>query len=284
MSETARVGEPVAMALPLAGRRVLVTRAAHQAGVLSGLLRDAGALPVELPVIAFQPPADPTRLDACLTRLDSYDWVVFTSANGVDAATSRLDQLGLGSGELAKASLAAIGSATAACLAEHGLPVAFQPDEFVAEAVLAGLVELGIAGQRVLLLRAERARSILPDDLGAAGAEVDVVPAYRTELPAPDARLDAVIQQFKDDEIDIVMLTSSSTARNLVKLLDGRIDLLNQSRIACIGPITAATATELGLRVDIVAGEYSIPGLVAALGELPSRPSRSRNTFEGGEP
>lgn len=271
MSDTSAAGETATAASQLAGRRVLVTRAAHQAGVLSGLLREAGALPIELPVIAFQPPADPARLDACLTKLGGYDWVVFTSANGVDAATSRLDELGLNSNELEHTRLAAIGSATAARLREHGLPVAFQPAEFVAEAVLAGLVERGVAGQRVLLLRAERARSILPDGLREVGAEVDVVPAYRTELPEPSSQLDAIIQHFKDDEIDIVTLTSSSTARNLVKLLEGRIDLLNRARIACIGPITATTATELGLRVDVVAGEYSIPGLVAALRAIPSR-------------
>jgi len=268
---------------PLAGLRVLVTRATHQAGALSDLLRRAGAAPVELPVIAFQPPSNLERLDACLTQLIGYNWIVFTSANGVDAAVTRLNQLGLESGELARAKLAAIGAATAARLREHGLPVAFVPAEFVAEAVLAGLVERGVAGERVLLLRAEQARSTLPDGLREAGAEVDVVAVYRTEQPKPDERLNAVLQQLVDGEIDIVTLTSSSTARNLVKLLDGRVDFLNQTRIACIGPITAGTATELGLRVDVVADEYSIPGLVAALRELPPSTPHAQPAFERSE-
>lgn len=268
MTETVEAGKATAAAAPLAGKRVLVTRAAHQAGTLSDLLRDEGALPIELPVIAFQPPSDPARLDAHLTKLDGYDWIVFTSANGVDAAVSRLNVLGLGSEGLARAHLAAIGSATTMRLEKHGLSAAFQPSEFVAEAVLAGLVERGIAGQRVLLLRAERARPTLPDGLQAAGAFVEVVAAYRTELPGPDARREAVLGQFDTGEIDIVTLTSSSTVRNLVKLLGDRVDLLNRAQIACIGPITAATATKLGLRVDIIAAEYSIPGLMSALGEL----------------
>lgn len=280
---TAEVGEAARIS-PLAGLRVLVTRATHQAGALSDLLRQAGATPIELPVIAFQPPSNPSQLDAHLAKLDSYDWIVFTSANGVEAAVSRLSELDIGTGELARAKLAAIGSSTAARLRQRGLPVAFVPDEFVAEAVLAGLVERGVSGKRLLLLRAEQARSALPDGLREAGATVDIVAAYRTELPQPDERLRVVLRQLEDDKIDIVTLTSSSTARNLVKLLGGRVDLLNQTRIACIGPITAGTATKLGLRVDVVADEYSIPGLVTALYELPRSTPHARRAFKRSEP
>lgn len=252
---------------PLAGLRVLVTRAAGQAGDLSARLRAAGAEPVEVAVIQIVPPDDVAPLDDALRRLPEYDWVLFTSSNTVEAVFARLDALGLDARAFEATRVAAIGTATAERLRARGVRVDYVPDRFVAEALLEGLITRGVAGQRVLLPRAEHARDVLPNGLRSVGATVDVVVAYRTEIP-PDA---PGLRALEAGEIDVVTLTSSSTARNLVALASGRVDLINRARVACIGPITAATAREVGLRVDLVAEEHTIPGLVAALVADPER-------------
>ncbi len=248
--------------LPLYGKRVLVTRARTQAGGMSARLRQLGAEPIELPVIEIVPPADLEPLDDAIARLDEYDWVVFTSANGVAAFFARLDESERDVRALGRVKLAAIGSATAAELRARALKADFVPERFVAEEVLAGLLERGAADSRILLPRAERAREILPDGLREAGATVDVVPAYRTIAPEPSP---AAMQALRTGAIDVVTLTSSSTARNLSALLGGQMDTLKHARIACIGPITAQTARELGFEVDIIAAEFSVPGLIAAI-------------------
>lgn len=248
--------------LPLFGKRVLVTRATDQASRLSRLLREYGAEPVELPAIRIVPPEDFSALDGAVERLDHYDWVIFTSINGVDSFFDRVATLEKDARAFGRSRIAAIGTATADRLSEHGLRADFVPERFVAEEVMAGLVERGIAGKHVLLPRAELARDVLPDGLRAAGANVDVVVAYRTlpAEPSPEA-----LRRVEAGEVDIVTFASSSTVRNLVSLLGGRTELLERSFIACIGPITARTAADLGLRVDLVAQEYSVPGLVGAL-------------------
>jgi uroporphyrinogen-III synthase len=248
--------------LPLFGKRVLVTRATDQASRLSRLLREYGAEPIELPAIRIVPPEDFSLLDAAVAQLDRYDWVIFTSVNGVDTFFDRVAVLDKDARAFGRSRIAAIGTATAERLAEHGLRADFVPERFVAEEVVSGLVERGIAGKHALLPRAELARDVLPDGLRAAGADVDVVVAYRTlpADPSPEA-----IRRVEAGEVDIVTFASSSTVRNLVSLLGGQIELLERSFIACIGPITARTARDLGLRVDLVAQEYSVPGLVGAL-------------------
>lgn len=248
--------------LPLFGKHVLVTRATDQASRLSRLLREYGAEPIELPAIQIVPPEDFSELDAAVERLDRYDWVIFTSVNGVDRFFDRVAALEKDARAFGRSRIAAIGTATADRLGEHGLRADFMPERFVAEEVMSGLVECGIAGKHVLLPRAELARDVLPAGLRDAGANVDVVVAYRTlpAEPAPDA-----LRRVEAGEVDIVTFASSSTVRNLVSLLGGRTDLLERSFIACIGPITARTAADLGLRVDLVAQEYSVPGLVGAL-------------------
>ena len=248
--------------LPLFGKRVLVTRATDQAFRLSRLLREYGAEPVELPAIRIVPLEDFSRLDAAVEQLDRYDWVIFTSVNGVDTFFDRVATAEKDARAFGRSQIAAIGTATAERLGKHGLRADFVPERFVAEEVVSGLVERGIAGKHALLPRAELARDVLPDGLQAAGADVDVVVAYRTlpADPSPEA-----IRRVEAGEVDIVTFASSSTVRNLVSLLSGRIDLLERSFIACIGPITARTARDLGLRVDLVASEYSVPGLVGAL-------------------
>ncbi|HET9014377.1 MAG TPA: uroporphyrinogen-III synthase, partial [Thermomicrobiaceae bacterium] len=161
--------------------------------------------------------------------------------------------------------IAAIGPATARRLRAVGLEPALVPERFVAEEVLAGMLARGVAGRRVLLARAERARDVLPEGLRAAGANVDVVVAYRTVpgRPDPDA-----LARVRSGEVDVVTLTSSSTARNLVALLGDDLAAIARARVVCIGPVTADTAREIGLRVDAVAGDYSIPGVVDAIIDL----------------
>ncbi|RIK36295.1 MAG: hypothetical protein DCC58_19425 [Chloroflexi bacterium] len=250
----------IASKTTLAGLRVLVTRARDQAEELSQLLRAAGATPLELPAIAITP-APSAPLDAALATLEQYDWVVLTSVNGVQALERRMEAHGIPPEAFAGLQVAAIGRATAAALEKLGIRVAFVPDEFVAEAVVAGLVERGVAGKRVLLPRAEVARDALPQGLEAAGATVDVVVAYRTSLP--DDVPAEVLSELLAGNVDIATFGSPSAVRNVLALAGGTLP--EPVVIACIGPITAQAARQTGLRVDVVAEEYSMPGLVAAL-------------------
>lgn len=257
---------------PLFGKRVVVTRSRTQASDLVTALADTGALPVEFPTIKVVPPSDGyAALDAAIAKLldgaeggPAYDWAVFTSVNGVEKFFERLDLAG-DTRDLRGVKLGAIGPATAAALETRGLKLDFVPAEYRAEAVLEGLLERGAAGGSVLIPRAKEAREVLPEKLAEAGARVEVVPAYETVLD--ETGVDDMKNMLSSGEIDIITFTSSSTVTNFVKLLDG-FDfkaLPANVTIACIGPITADTARDLGLRVDLVADEYTIPGLVQAL-------------------
>lgn len=258
---------------PLFGKRVLVTRSREQASVLSRRLRKLGAEPVELPAITFEPPEDYTPLDAAIRHIRQYDWIIFTSTNGVRAFMERLWTLGWDARSLAKVKLAAIGPATATALEQCRLRADYVPDQYVAEAVAAGLCD--VRGQRILLPRADIARPALAIALREAGATVDEVTVYRTVLAegvqgsASSGDLvfptsEDVRQMLAKNQIDVVTFTSSSTVRNLVALLGG-VKPLRGALIACIGPITADTAREMGLRVDMVAEEYTIDGLIEVL-------------------
>lgn len=256
---------------PLFGKSVVVTRSRTQASDLVTALSEAGAVPVEFPTIRVMPPGDGfAALDAAIARLHAaggvpaYDWVIFTSVNGVEQFFARLDREG-DVRDLKGVKLGAIGPATAAALEARGLKLDFVPAEYRAEAVLEGLLERGVAGSRVLIPRAKEAREVLPDKLAEAGAEVEVAPAYETVLDETGAA--RMKDMLSGGEIDIITFTSSSTVKNFVQLLEGfDFQALPASvTIACIGPVTAGTARELGLRVDLVADEYTIPGLVRAL-------------------
>ncbi|MBI2940746.1 MAG: uroporphyrinogen-III C-methyltransferase [Chloroflexi bacterium] len=247
---------------PLFGHRVLVTRTREQASRLVALLEVAGARALEVPTIEVVPPADFAPLDAALSRLGEYNWVVYTSANGVRFFFERLYQRGGDVRDLKGVRLAAIGPATAATLVERGLRVDFAPDEYVAEAVVAGLGARGVRAARVLVPRAAEAREALVNGLRALGASVDEVAAYQTR-PAPEAG--RAKELLAGGEVDTVTFTSSSTVRNVLAALDGDISLLQRVTIACIGPITAQTAREAGVRVDVVAAEHTVAGLVEAL-------------------
>ncbi len=247
---------------PLHGLRILVTRTRDQAGKLSAALRASGAEPVECPLIETVPPADWTPLDAAIERLPTFDWVVFTSANGVEAFWGRLELAELDARALAGCRIAAIGPATAAALAARGLRADWVPDEHVAEAVAEGIGE--VRGLRVLLARAEKARPVLAERLSEAGAIVEEVTAYRTVRPAG---LGADLRERLGEGVDVVTFTSSSTVQHFVEALGAgeAAQALDGVSIACIGPITAETARRYSLTPSCVATEYTIDGLVQAL-------------------
>ena len=248
---------------PLFGMRVLVTRSRQQASVLGQLLTAEGAEPIELPTIEIAPLEDFGPLDDALERIGSYAWAVFTSTNGVDAAFGRLTEAGRDARWLGGVRVAAIGPATASALAHRGVAADYVPDTFTTEAVAEGFGRLDVAGARVLLLRADIAPEALAEGLQRHGAEVDSVAAYRTLKPA-DAGGRAR-ELLGSGSIDVATFTSSSTVRNLVELLGTERALLERVRIASIGPVTSATARELGLQVDVEAHEHTVPGLVRAL-------------------
>jgi uroporphyrinogen-III synthase len=248
----------------LAGMRILVTRPQSQAGEFMDCLRQAGAHPIAFPVIQIQPVEDGNPLDAALRSLGDYNWVIFTSANGVQMVWQRLAELGL-PGIPPSVRTAAIGPKTAAALQERQVQVNYIPSEYIAEAILPGLGDL--QGKRVLLLRADLARPDLARLIEQAGAVADEIAAYRTTPAQPDSQALQALRQG----VDIVTFTSSSTVRNFVELAGAAgLDvqhLPGKPLFACIGPITAATAAEFGLPVDIVATEYTTDGLLAALQE-----------------
>jgi uroporphyrinogen-III synthase len=250
---------------PLLGRRIVVTRPRAQAVRLVALLEGYGAEVFALPAIGIEPPEDPRPLDEALGRLDRFDWIVFTSANGVDAFRDRLERTGRDASALAGVRLAAIGPETAAVLERAGWPVETVPSEFRAEGLVEALRPHLRPGAEVLLVRAAEAREVLPRELAALGARVTVAPAYRT-VPLPDGGPDvrALLQARR---VDVVTFTSSSTVRGFLALLpaDAYRRLLRGLVLAAIGPITAATLGEHGLEAAVVPRDYTVTALAAAI-------------------
>jgi len=258
--------------VPLAGFRVLSGRARHQAGALSSGLRDLGAQVVEIPFIEIRKPRSYKALDHALQNLSDYDWLILTSVNGVEALWDRLRKLRLNRKCLGHLKIATIGPATEQAIEDHGLKVNVVPKEYVAEAVVASL-RRKVRGKRVLLARARVARDVIPRELSKLGARIDVVEAYETVVPQSSRkRLSAALMSAKNRP-DVITFTSSSTARNFVALLGkgrgrGRprhTKQLDGVLLASIGPVTSSTLREFGLRVDIEAREYTIPGLIEAI-------------------
>ena len=260
---------------PLAGKVVVVTRAAAQAGALRDALEAEGARVVVAPTIAIEPPADWAPLDAALERATTYRWIIFTSVNGVEMVRRRLAERGCGAEALRGPRLAAIGPATAAALAGWGLTPDLVPDEYVAEGLAEALTGRLVPGDRALLPRAAETRDLLVRELAARGATVDEVPAYRTRpVEGAGAALRALLAR---GEVDVVTFTSSSTARHFAALFEpGELPpLMRGVRVACIGPITRATAGELGLVTTIMPAEYTIPALAAAIASHYAKDHRS---------
>jgi uroporphyrinogen III methyltransferase / synthase len=258
---------------PLFGKRVLVTRAEGQAEDTARLLRRRGAEPILAPTIVLRDPPDPACVDEAIRDLATYDLVAFTSENGVSRFFERMSALGRDARTFASARIAAIGAGTSAALASRGIVADIVPKNFVGEALAQAMLDaLGGAPHkpdgsliRVLIPRALIAREVVPDTLRAAGCVVDVVPVYETVRP-PTERRDALVRMLKEHTLDIVMLTSSSTAQNLCDLLGARApELLAPTLIASIGPVTTETAKKRGLTVGVTAEVSTIPGLITAI-------------------
>jgi uroporphyrinogen-III synthase len=250
--------------LTLEGVRVLVGRARHQAGALSGELRKLGATVIEIPFIEVRKPRSFKPLDFALKNLGGYDWLILTSVNGVEAMWERLAKLRLTKTSLKHLRIAAIGPATKKAIERRGVKVDVVPKEYVAESVVRSL-RRRVNGKRVLLVRAKIARDVIPRELRQAGAQVDVVEAYETVVPqASRARLRRALVESRQRP-HVVTFTSSSTVRNFVALLGKAHMSLDGIKFSSIGPVTSSTLRELGLRVDIEATEFLIPGLVKAI-------------------
>src|SRR5215831_12407382 len=250
----------------LTGIRVLVGRARHQAGSLSGELRKLGAQVLEIPFIEIRKPTSFRPLDSALKNLDSYDWLILTSVNGVDAMWKRLAKLRIQKNGRSRLRVAAIGPATKKSIEQRGWKVDVVPKEYVAESVVRSLKDK-VKEKRVLLVRAKVARDVIPHELRKAGAEVDVIEAYETIVPEKSRRRLQAALKNPGKGPQVVTFTSSSTVKNFVQLLGtrGKSKLLDGIQTASIGPVTSATLRELGLPVDIAAREFTIPGLVTAI-------------------
>jgi uroporphyrinogen-III synthase/uroporphyrinogen III methyltransferase/synthase len=255
---------------PLVGCRVLVTRAAHQAGKLSDGLRALGAEPVEVPVIEIQPPASYDALDGGLRNLGRYDWLILTSANTVHVLAERAAAFGIDFAEKSPP-VAAVGKATAEAAQQAGFTVALTPDAYVAESLVSALGDR-ISGKRVLLARAAVARDVIPDALRAASAQVDVVDAYQNAIPAgaPEQLRIALSQG-----IDAATFTSSSSATHLAEVARTAGISFPFAGVPAIsiGPITTQTIRDLGWPPAAEAEPHDIPGLIAATARYLSRSS-----------
>ncbi len=248
--------------LPLSGRVIVVTRPRRQSRPLADALRRLGATVVEAPAIEIEPPSDFRALDEALGRIAKYDWVVFTSVNGVEAFFDRLSEVGP-QASLSSQRFAAIGPATAESLRELGFEAEVVPEKFVAEEVFRSIADRGdVSGKRFLLPRADIAREALPELLRAAGGIVDVVVAYRT-VPAEEEmrRASSLVER---GEVDMVTFTSASTARSFFAKLDPRA-VEGRAVAASIGPITSNALRGLGVRPAVEAERFTTDGLVEAI-------------------
>jgi uroporphyrinogen III methyltransferase/synthase len=244
--------------LPLARRRVVITRAREQADSLAAQLTALGAAVIELPTIEIRPPADPGPLDRALANLSSYDWLIFTSANGVRAFIDRLSDL-----RALRGKICAIGPATRDAIEALHLKIDLMGEQYVAESLLAAFAEYPMEGKRVLLPRAAVARDLVPTELARRGAQVDVVEAYRTVAPE---NLAAQIREAFARRPDAITFTSSSTVKNFVAAAG--VEALAGVNVISIGPVTSETARSLGVTVRAQAAVYDVDGLVEALVRL----------------
>lgn len=250
---------------PLFGKRIVVTRARHQASDMTRQLSAMGAICLEYPVIRVAPPEDEAPMDSAIENIAAYDWLVFTSVNGVDRFFERLFESGHDARVLCRLQTAAIGPATADRMRSYGVLADIVPENYRAEAVVAAFENQPVSGKKILLPRAAQARPVLPVELTKMGAVVDEVIAYQTVCDGKEA--DELISDLENRAIDMVTFTSSSTVKNFHALLpaDRFRELTNGVAMAAIGPVTADTAAELGIHVDVVADSYTISGLCDAI-------------------
>ena len=252
---------------PLLGRRVVVTRAREQASALALRLGELGAEVIQCPSIEIRPPESYAPLDAAIAALQSYDWLIFTSVNGVRHFWARLQAAGKDSRALGGLGVAAIGPATAEALSERGICADFVPPRYQAEDVANGLMQLlgaKLGKAHFLLPRAQEARELLPEELRKAGAVVDVVPAY-VAVPAQGCK-EEVLHLLEAGELDCVSFGSSSTVENFLALIPAEtLKAHPETALAAIGPITAKTLERHGLKVAIMPKDFTIPALAEAI-------------------
>ncbi len=257
----------------LVGKKILITRAREQSGDFATQLKKLGAEVVEFPTIEIVPPLRWKELDRAIDRLKSYDWILFTSANGVNFFWQRLKESGKSPHLPPSLKICAIGPATADQLKRKGISVHYVPKEFIAESILERFKKMRMEGKRILLARAKKARDILPKGLRKMGAEVDVVEIYRTVRPKGGSK--KMKKLLTEEKIDVMTFTSSSTVNHFAELLkkEDLKKLLKGIAIACIGPVTARTAKEWGLKTQIQPRQYTIPGLTQAIAEYFNLPN-----------
>ncbi|WP_018248723.1 uroporphyrinogen-III C-methyltransferase [Orenia marismortui] len=247
----------------LFSKKIVVTRPTKQAkGFYQALLKE-GAEVIKAPAIEIAPPVDYTNLDHSLEQLSTYDWIIFTSINGVKAVMKRLFELGKDVRALAGVKISAIGPKTAAEVESYGLRVDYIPDSYVSESILSGFEGEDLSNKRFLLPRADIAREVLIEGLKDLGAKVNNVVAYRT---IPGSGNENLTRRLSEGEVDLLTFTSSSTVHNFIKYLgEDYEELVSDVKVACIGPVTTQTAREYNLNIEIIAKEYTIEGLLAAI-------------------
>jgi uroporphyrinogen III methyltransferase/synthase len=254
---------------PLFGKRVLVTRPRYQSAELVEQLEAMGAEAIEAPMIRIEPPDNFEALDAACARADTFDWIVFSSTNAVDAFLGRLLMSPLDLRALGHAKLCGVGSATSERLARHGLKLDVMPAEYRAEALVHALSQTGdLAGKKILLPHADVGREVIADELRKHGAQVVEVVAYRTVATDPEREGQPdVYRMLLEGHIDIVTFTSPSAVRNMVSVLGAEpaVDLLRKTIVAAIGPVTAEAATRSGIETSVIPDKYTVPALVAAI-------------------
>ncbi|MGD9320435.1 MAG: uroporphyrinogen-III C-methyltransferase [Desulfobacteraceae bacterium] len=252
---------------PLFGKCIVVTRAREQASGFLARLNELGAACIEFPTIQVVPPKSWDALDRALMRLERYQWLLFTSVNGVKYFFERLEHLGMDMRELKDMKVGAIGPKTAEAVYKKGIRPDLVPDEYRAEAVIDAFRKWDVKGEKIILPRAAKAREVLPTELVKMGASVDEIPAYETVQPDHDKGY--VKGMLEKGEIDMVTFTSSSTVTNFVEMFREERQHLKawmaKVGVACIGPITAQTAEEQGLSVSLVPQEYTIEALTSAI-------------------
>ena len=249
--------------LPLFGKGIVVTRPEAQAEGLGELLAAQGARVIFFPTIRVEPPADWSAVDEAIGRIETYSWIVFTSANGVDFFLKRLKERGRDLRDLKGVRIATIGPATAAKIGTLGLRVDLVPGRYLSEGVVEAFAGIDVAGKRVFLPRAEEARDVIPEGLRKMGATVDVATVYRT-VPS-DHNPEEILKPLREGGIDVLTFTSPSTLTNFLRIVGKGFCLPPAAKIACIGPITADAVRKAGLPVDILEERYTVEGLVEAI-------------------
>lgn len=253
---------------PLFGRRIIVTRTREQASDLVSGLEEAGANCLEYSTINIQPTDSYEILDSELERLNEYHWIIFTSLNGVEYFFQRLYERGLDARSLKGPGIAVVGRSTADLLLKYGVKADLIPTTFTGEGLAESLLDQGVEGRNILIPRAEQSREILPETLRGAGARVTVAPVYKN-VP-PQGRKDALRAELESGRVDMVTFTSSSTVKNFLTMVDAENQeelerLLAGVKIAAIGPITAKTVTDSGLKVDVQPEIFTIPEMIQAI-------------------